>query len=307
MDLVKDWMESSGLTCGVFSAPVGDDLVFRTWDQIAARNTSVSWRRRATTAEEIRQAKRDGVITAYGFWQPVAPIPRDLAALDDAYERGLRTCMLTYNRMDNVGVGCTERVDAGLSNLGLAVVQRLNDLGVIVDVSHCGPATTLDACRISNGPVTANHTTARAVFHHARGKTDEALKAIADTGGVIGVLCVPAFVTDAATPTIEHMLDHIDYIANLVGWEHVGIGTDWPNTAPEDVLRSILDPAAEANKDLGFREEDRLDVSVNLVGFDDVRDFPNITRGLVKRGYSDEQIRGILGENALRVFADVCG
>ena len=145
------------------------------------------------------------------------------------------------------------------------------------------------------------------MFHHARGKTDEALKAIAETGGVIGVLCVPAFVTDAATPTIEHMLDHVDYIANLVGWQHVGIGTDWPNTAHEEVLRSILDPTAAANKDLGFREEDRLDVTVNLVGFDDVRDFPNITRGLVKRGYSDERVRGILGENALRVFSDVCG
>src|SRR4026209_2327472 len=91
--------------------------------------------------------------------------------------------------------------------------------GVPVDASPSGRSTTLDACRISNGPVTANHTTARAVFHHARGKTDEALKAIAETGGVIGVLCVPACVTDAATPTIEHMLDHVDYIANLVGWQ----------------------------------------------------------------------------------------
>src|SRR5581483_4456484 len=305
--LVKEWMEQSGLTCGVFAAPVGDDPVFRRWDALSARTTNVPWRRRVTTAEEIRRAKRDGVIAAYGYWQPVAPIPRGLDALDDAYDRGLRICMLTYNRMDNVGVGCTERVDAGLSNHGISVVRRLNELGVIVDVSHCGPATPLAPCPFSPKPVTANHTAARAVYPPARGKTDEALEAIAYTGGVVGVLCVPAFVTDASPPTIEHMLDHVDYIAALVGWEHVGIGTDWPNTAPVAVLRSILSPTAAANTDLGFRDQDRLDVTRNLVGFDDVRDFPNITRGLVKRGYSDEQIRGILGENALRVFADVCG
>ena len=100
------------------------------------------------------------------------------------------------------------------------------------------------------------------------------------------------------------MLDHIDYIANLVGWEHVAIGTDWPMQAPDDLIVQTLGAAA---KSLGFREQDRLDVTKRLAGFDDCRDLPNITRGLVKRGYRDEQIRGILGENALRVFEEVCG
>ena len=306
-NLIQKWFQQSGLTCGVTGVLVTNDPAARRWEEITARELEASWRCLATTAEEIRQAKRDSRVASYGYCQPVFPIPRDLKAIDDAYERGLRSCMLTYNLMDNVGVGCTERVDAGLSTFGVSVVRHCNEIGVVVDVSHCGPLTTMDACRLSTKPVTANHTTARSVYHHARGKTDEALRAIADTGGVIGVLVVPPFLTDAATATIEHMLDHIDHIANLVGWQHVGIGTDWPNTAPEDVLRSILSPTAAANTNLGFRTQDGLDVTKNLVGFDDYRDFPNITRGLVKRGYDDEQIRGILGENALRVFADVCG
>jgi membrane dipeptidase len=171
-------------------------------------------------------------------------------------------------------------------------------------VSHCGHLTTLDACRHSTKPVNANHTAAQGVYVHARGKRDEALRAIAATGGVIGVVAVPAFLTDKARPTIDDMLDHIDYIANLVGWQHVAIGTDWPLQAPEELLRSILSPD---NKATGFREQDRLDVTRRLIGFDSCRDLPNITRGLVKRGYGDESIRGILGENALRVFAEVCG
>jgi membrane dipeptidase len=212
--------------------------------------------------------------------------------------------MLTYNRMDHIGTGCTERVDAGLSMFGVEVVGRCNALGIIVDVSHCGYLTTMDACRHSKKPVTANHTAAHSVHAHARCKSNEALRAIADTGGVIGVLALPAFLTNSAAPSIEHMLDHIDYIAGLVGWQHVAIGTDWPMQAPDDVLVAVFESELKA---IGYSEQHRISATRRLIGFDDCRDLPNITRGLVKRGYSDEQIRGILGENALRVFEEVCG
>jgi membrane dipeptidase len=100
------------------------------------------------------------------------------------------------------------------------------------------------------------------------------------------------------------MLDHIDYISTVVGWQHVAIGTDWPLQAPDELLAATVGTEA---KSIGFRPIDRFDVTKRLIGFDDCRDLPNITRGLVKRGYNDEQIRGILGENALRVFEEVCG
>jgi membrane dipeptidase len=220
-----------------------------------------------------------------------------------AYAKGLRSLMLTYNRMDHVGVGCTERVDAGLSMFGIDVVKHCNEIGMIVDVSHCGYLTTMDACRHSTKPVNANHTAARSVYSHARGKSDDALRAIAGTGGVIGVVAVPFFLTGDRRPTIEHMLDHIDYIANAVGWRHVALGTDWPLQVPDELLKVTLSPD---NKALGFREQDNLDVTSRLIGFDDCRDLSNITRGLVKRGYPDNQIQGILGENALRAIAEIC-
>jgi membrane dipeptidase len=100
------------------------------------------------------------------------------------------------------------------------------------------------------------------------------------------------------------MLDHIDYVARLVGWRHVAIGTDWPLALPLDIQRRALPPLFESN---GFRAEHGIDVTTTLVGFRDPRDFPNITRGLVSRGYDDAQIRGILGENFLRVFECVVG
>jgi membrane dipeptidase len=156
----------------------------------------------------------------------MTPIPRNLGAIDTAYAKGLRPLMLTYNRMDHVGVGCTERVDAGLSMYGVEVVKYCNRIGIIVDVSHCGHLTNMDACRQSTKPVNANHTSAKGLFLSARGKSDEALKAIAGTGGVIGIVAAPFSISSQAHPTIELMIDQIDYISTLVGWQHVAIGTD---------------------------------------------------------------------------------
>lgn len=104
--------------------------------------------------------------------------------------------------------------------------------------------------------------------------------------------------------TIESMLDHIDYVSNLIGWQHVGIGTDWPMAMPKRILQEVLSIRLS---DIGFRKEDHFDPVSNLIGFDDYRDFPNITRGLVKRGYRNDQIKGILGKNILKVFEEVWG
>ncbi len=308
-EVIREWLQGSGLTCGTYDVDIvahsGPNPLTCSWEEMIRRYADLPWLRFVTTAGEIRSAKRDGVLAVYANFQPVIPAPRDLSAVDTAYAKGLRSFMLTYNRMDHIGVGCTERVDAGLSMFGVDVVRHCNEIGMMVDVSHCGPLTTLDACRHSNKPVNANHTAACGVYVHARGKSNEALRAIADTGGVIGIVAVPFFLSGEASPTIENMLDHIDYVADLVGWQHVAIGTDWPWPIPNEVLATVLNE--EYNKDAGFRKQDGVNRSQRLTGFNDCRDLPNITRGLVKRGYCDEKIRGILGENALRVFEDVCG
>ena len=302
-NLIFDWFKASGLTCGTYDVAVGNDPQFDDLEAMTSRYGKLPWLRYVTTAAQIRQAKRDGAIAFFGNWQPVFTAGRDLKLLEEAYARGLRSFTLTYNQMDNIGVGCTERVDAGLSMYGLDVVNHCNSIGIIVDVSHCGHLTTLDACRHSRKPVNANHTSARSLSFHSRGKSNDALRAIADTGGVVGVVALPAFLTPDRNPTIEHMLDHIDYISHLVGWQHVAIGTDHPLQAPHWLLKKVFDPVLRS---IGFRGQYQLDLTKVLVGYQDCRDLPNITRGLVKRGYSDEQIRGILGENALRVVAEVC-
>jgi membrane dipeptidase len=211
---------------------------------------------------------------------------------------------LSYNSQTTIAAGCTDRTDAGVSNFGRAAIELMNSLGIIVDTGHCGKQTTLDACELSSQPVVASHTAVESVTAHDRCKSDEELKALAATGGVIGIVTVPFFLRETPGADMNDFLDHVDYAAKLVGPEHVAIGTDWPMQLPTWIMEELFTPLVA---EIGFREEHRIDPLASVGGFSDYLDFPNITRGLVSRGYSDEEIVGILGGNFLRVFEQICG
>src|SRR5690606_9170053 len=141
------------------------------------------------------------------------------------YDLGQRCSQLTYNSQNYYGSGSTERVDGGLSDSGVELIQKMNELGMLVDVSHCGPQTTLDAIEVSPLPIAITHSNCRALNDHPRLKTDEAIRKLAAKGGVMGITGVRNFVRGQEPTTIEHIVDHIDHVVKLVGIEHVGIGT----------------------------------------------------------------------------------
>ena len=262
------------------------------------------WLDKALRADDVRKAKAAGRMAGWVNSQDTLAFGRDLGLVEWAWELGLRMLQLTYNSQNLVGSGCTERVDGGITSFGKRLIAKLNELGVVIDTSHCGRQTTLDTCTLSEVPVIASHTSAAGLYAVDRAKTDEELEALAATGGVIGVYAPPFFLSPDPDVSIEAMLDHVDYLVQLVGAEHVGIGTDWPLQMPKWALETITLPWAAT---AGFRPEHRLDPVRNLVGFDDYRDFPNITRGLVARGYSDADVAAILGGNFLRVWDAVAG
>lgn len=268
-----------------------------------AQFDSFPWLVKASAAADIRRAKASGCHAGFMSAQDTTGLDPDLRVLQSVYDLGVRMLGLTYNSQNLVGSGCTDVSDGGLSSFGRKVVSHMNGLGIVIDTAHCGARTTLDACRSSQLPVVASHTSSAGLYPVDRAKHDDELKAIASTGGVIGVYALPCFLTSEPMPTIDVMLDHVDYLADVVGWQHVGLGTDWPMQLDAWTISEHLLPMGLG---AGFATKHNLGTE-NLVGFDDYRDFPNITRGLVKRGYADEQIRGILGENFLRVFEVVCG
>lgn len=302
-DFEHCWRDS-GITAG--NRQVGGsnlEEAFSSFSLNQAQFDNLDWLSKATTAADIRRAKAEnnhvGIVTT----QNTVDVGLELDRLNQYHDMGMRMIQLTYNSVNFVAGGCTDRVDCGVTDFGVKFINRMNDLGIIVDTGHCGRQTTLDACELSEAPVVASHTSAAGVRLHDRAKSDEELTAIAESGGYVGVYLVGMFLTDDPNATIEHALDHIDYIAKLIGPEFIGIGSDWPMQAPEWGLQKL----AEHALDIGFRPEHGVIAPKNLIGFDDYRDFPNIARGLVSRGYTDDQIRGILGENFLRVFERVCG
>lgn len=262
------------------------------------------WMIKALTADDFRSAKRQQGVAGFISTQLVAGAFPSLDVLRFAWESGLRMLQLTYNGKNSIGCGCTDPDDGGISNFGRQAIALMDDLGVIVDTAHCGRRTTLEACQFSAKPVVASHTAAAMLHRHDRCKSNDELLAIAGTGGVVGIVAVPFFLTSDTHVTINHMLDHIDYVAKLVGPQHVAVGTDWPNQLPHSVLRDFF---RDAIGQVGFRSEHNVNPNATISGFRDYLDFANISRGLVSRGYSDSEIEGILGGNFLRVFESVCG
>ncbi|MFB0563556.1 MAG: dipeptidase [Candidatus Lokiarchaeia archaeon] len=307
---VDAWRES-GVTCvswtlgPIYEKPYSFDGVFHNYSFLAhILDNRRDFLVKVLKAEDVEKAFKEGKKGVILNFQSLEHIGNNPDLLDLYYMMGFRIMQLTYNYRNLIGNGCTERGDGGLSNFGLTVIDRINQLGALVDVSHCGPQTSMDAAENSKDPVLATHTFSKKLYEHDRGKTDELLNAIAEKGGYIGVLAVPGFLTSKPKTTIDDWLDHVDYIVNLVGVDHVGIGTDFYGfSLPEPLAVKI----SEFLEVLGFRPEHRASFAQKVEGFENYVKFPNLIEGLVTRGYSEQEIKKIAGENFLRVFRKVVG
>ncbi|MFX0017297.1 MAG: dipeptidase [Candidatus Hermodarchaeota archaeon] len=253
--------------------------------------------------EDMRIAKQEGKIGIILNLQDLGFIGTNLELLEYFYLMGFRVMQLTYNSKNTIGTGCTARRDKGLTEFGINVIEKVNKLKAIIDVSHCGPQTSMDAALASKSPIIASHTIAEKVFKHDRAKSDEILKAIAEKGGYIGVLTVPGFLTSDSKATISNWLDHIDYIINLVGIDHVGIGTDYYGYSLPDNLAAKIGEFIDM---LGFRPEHKANFLDKMVDFENYDMFPNLISGLISRGYSDVEIGRIAGDNFIQVFKKIC-
>ncbi|WDV46290.1 membrane dipeptidase [Clostridiaceae bacterium M8S5] len=297
----KECWYDSGITAGSRQAGTTsvEDIVFT-----QMQFDTFDWLIKALTVEDIRKAKREG--KKAGIVQSQSPdgLEDNIDGLDAIYDFGMRVLQLTYNLQNRIGSGSYEKSGSGITQFGQKFIERMNKLGMVVDLGHCGKQTTLDACDISSAPVIASHTSAEGVYFHKRAKSDEELIKIAKTGGVIGVFAMPTFMDrldNRFNVTIEKVLDNIDYIVSLVGVNHVGIGTDWPMSEP---FWSIETMKNEVAPKLGFVKEEGPDREY-IIGLKEYRQFINITRGLILRGYSDMDTKKILGENWMRVFKQV--
>jgi membrane dipeptidase len=250
-----------------------------------------------------KQAGRTGLI--YGFQDGVA-FETDLSRLDELYRLGLRIVQPTYNRRNLLGDGCLETANAGLSKAGVEAIERMNTLGILVDLSHCGRQTAADAIKASQKPVAFTHTGSAAQNDHPRNRTDAELRAVAEKGGVSGIYFMP-FLSEGRQPTAADVIRHLEHMIQVAGEDHVSIGTDGGISAealtPEFKKRhaDFVKQRQAAGISAPGETEDGYLFANEL---NSPRRFETLAGMLSSRGHSDARIEKILGGNLLRVFSD---
>jgi len=297
-------MRRGGLTAANCSCLVWED--FRgAMDNIAEWKT---WFRvhddlilQVHTTADIRRAKAEGKIGIFLGWQNTSGIEDRIGYLELFKALGVGVMQLTYNTQNLSGCGCYESRDGGLSDFGRDVVDEMNRVGIVCDLSHVGAQTSTDVIRHSKKPVAFTHCLPAGLKAHPRNKTDEQLKLIVDHGGFVGVTMYPWFLPRGNQSTIDDYVTAIDYILDRVGEEQVGIGTDFT----QDQGRGFLEWLARDKGDGRFVFEVGDEVFPD--GLRAIGDMPNLTISMERRGWSENRIRNVMGENWIRFLANVWG
>lgn len=259
------------------------------------------WLARVTSVKDFEDAKKQGRYGIIYGLQSSAQF-ENVDAVDACYFQGQRISQLSYNFRSKVADGAFEPHDAGVSEYGGKVIDRMNKLGMAVDLGHASDRTKLDALEISKAPVILSHGNCRALNPEApRATTDEAIQKLAKKGGVMGITCIAFMVKGSEPVTVDNVIDHYDHVRDLVGIEHVGLGSDAGvesnDLGAPQILQNML-----AKADPRYRVHGTHEIVAGLEGQKRVY---NLTAAFVRRGYTDEHIRLILGENWRRALTDI--
>ena len=236
------------------------------------------------SADDVLRAKSEGKLAIGFHFQGTNPIAHDLAMVEVYYKLGIRHMLMCYNVKTPIGDGCQEQTDGGLSRLGADLVKEMNRVGMLVDVAHTGYRTSMDVFATSSEPVILSHANARALCDHTRNVWDDQIVACAESSGVIGVIAFKPVLGDDDVPIVDLLLRHIQYIADLVGPQHVGLALDL-----------IYDQSVSTQTMWNpfYHPRPITDIPPEQMPF--------IVDGLLRAGFTDAESRGILGENWLAV------
>ena len=304
--------EASGVTCIIQNAGEEGNDIKRLLKRLSHFTYATDMMRdfvgKAVTPDDIFKAKKENRHALY-FSGNGVPLPGEWVSVEEElryisvfFQLGIRMMHLTYNRRNVIGDGCAEKSNGGLSDFGRSVVKEMNRVGVIVDIAHSGWQTSLEAAQLSQRPMVASHSTCASVNHHIRSKPDHVIRAIADTGGYIGICCIPRFL--GGTGDISSMMKHIDYVVKKFGSDHVAIGTDISYTssfAAEESRKITASKQGGRTRWEALWPDDNFKESAQMVQSMSWTNWPLFTVGMVQMGYSDDVIQKILSGNSMRV------
>jgi membrane dipeptidase len=272
---------------------------------LQARFDAADWLYKVTAPEDTRTAAADDSVGVVLNTQNLgAAIGDDLGAIEPLYNAGLRIFQLTYNLHNSIGSGCYGRSKAHLSQFGVEAIERIQNLGGVVDLSHCGPETTHDAIEVIDAPPAFTHASCASVANHPRAKTDDEIEALSHSDGYMGIVGVPWFLDpNDEDPPLDIFLDHLDHATSILGINNVGVGTDFTHVdagLPDKYATAARQWASQAGFPDGYGEN-------YGKGFDTMQRYQDWSRlrELIESRYTDKEAQGILGENFVNYWERV--
>lgn len=302
--LATHWV-AGGATCALATVALHDDTVLSTMAAIGA------FQRRARddhtilvarSAQDIERAKAERRLAVILMFQSTAALGRNVDLVAIYHQLGVRSMNLAYNQAEDAADGCMEPRNGGLSIFGRRVVAEINRVGMLLDLSHTGHRASMEAMELSSAPVAFTHSNAAAVFAHPRNLRDDQIDACVATGGVIGLNGFPIFVKNGTTsPTLDDLLVHLDYLVTRAGIDHVGMGLDFSQPPGEQMSPARYQRVLEE----GVWADGTLPPPPWTYPIADASHLGQLTEALLRRGWTEEHVRKVLGLNFLRLFRAV--
>ena len=255
--------------------------------------------------EDIEKAKNEGKTAMFFGFQNCSPIEDDINLIEKIYDHGCRFMQLTYNNQSLLASGCYEKNDSGVTNFGREAIKEMNRLGIVVDMSHSGEKSTLDAIDLSQKPIAITHATPSFWHHNKRSKSEDLLKTLAKSGGMLGLSIYPHHLKDGTHCTLDSFCEMIARLTDIMGIKNIGIGSDLCLNQPDNVVEWMRNGTWTKTKNLGEGSKNNQGFPEQPKWFKDARGFKNIEIGLQKIGFNDSDINAILGNNWFNFYKGI--
>ena len=255
--------------------------------------------------KDIEKANLNSKTAIFFGFQNCSPIEDDISLVEKVHDLGCRFMQLTYNNQSLLATGCYEKNDSGITNFGKEVIKEMNRVGIVIDMSHSAEKSTYEAIDLSQKPIAITH--ANPIFWHKaiRNKSDDLLKTLADSGGMLGLSLYAHHLKDKSNCTIESFCEMAAKTADIMGAKNIGIGSDLCLNQPDSVVEWMRNGTWTKTKNYGEGTKDKSGFPKQPDWFIDARGFNNIEDGLKKIGFNNEEINGILGNNWFNFYKDI--
>jgi len=257
------------------------------------------------TFQDIERAHQEKKTAIFFGFQNCSPIEDDIGLVESVHKMGARFMQLTYNNQSLLATGCYEKTDSGVTRMGKEVIKEMNRIGLVVDMSHSAEKSTFDAIELSSKPIAITHANPSFWFAAKRNKSNELLKALADSEGMLGLSLYPYHLKDRSNCTLESFCEMTAKTAELMGVEHIGIGSDLCIGHPNSVVEWMRNGTWTKTKDYGEGSSSDVNFPKQPNWFKDAKGFKNLEQGLKKIGFSENDVNGILGNNWYNFYRDL--